>query len=404
MKKNQKLKIHEKLWNIFFGPKIEALDFAQRIMKKDHHFNNKNADDPSAWNIDHIIPKKHGGKNSLDNIQLTNILTNREKSDNMNVFMTNDKYFQVVESNQGRNYMEELKLETKNIEISREELTKLIKLFTKEKNKKYLDIFNEVIDLKKTENIFLKKISTSSNQKFIFSEASLEKIRANKGQISIEEDGKQCFLKAEKNTWVKFCDKERIEVFGLEEKNPKFEFKKQDETFEISEITKIEKIKISPKLEGLDSQTINENVDFSQYEFVENNIITFEFNKSFVKENVITIREFIEFILSEFKKFSLHNSSSAKEGDHIIYFHFISQNNNLLNVFNEVKKHKFDIYNIFNTQDFLPFNTYIWNDKITLDNFLNSISFDKKFNTFFKTKNCELDNERLNNIYIKKQW
>jgi len=34
-----------------------------------------------AWNIDHIKPKRKGGTDRIDNLQIVHILTNQEKAD-----------------------------------------------------------------------------------------------------------------------------------------------------------------------------------------------------------------------------------------------------------------------------------------------------------------------------------
>jgi hypothetical protein len=65
-------------WEHEFGNVEYAQDFAGRMVRKGDY---RKQNSEYAWDYDHILPESPNGPNSLENWQIVNIKTNREKAD-----------------------------------------------------------------------------------------------------------------------------------------------------------------------------------------------------------------------------------------------------------------------------------------------------------------------------------
>ncbi|MGP1451236.1 MAG: HNH endonuclease [Metamycoplasmataceae bacterium] len=85
-------KTANQIWNTYFGKETKTKDFAGRMIVKGAYgdWNSK-----FSWNIDHILPKKLGGKDNLNNLIPCHILTNQEKGQSFPSFKSNGEEFQI---------------------------------------------------------------------------------------------------------------------------------------------------------------------------------------------------------------------------------------------------------------------------------------------------------------------
>ncbi|MDE6442716.1 MAG: hypothetical protein K2L12_08210 [Clostridia bacterium] len=83
---------NNKEWEKQFGNKTVAKDFEEREMHKGDYRNENSA---YGWDFDHIQPIARNGSDTLNNIQITNIKTNREKADKTTFISENGKTYQV---------------------------------------------------------------------------------------------------------------------------------------------------------------------------------------------------------------------------------------------------------------------------------------------------------------------
>ena len=89
-----------KIWQKKFGNAKYVEDFSGTLMCRDAYGNrNYYIIDHGkriycGWNIHHILPKKYGGSNAIDNLTCTNIITN-ETAGNKITFRINDGLYQV---------------------------------------------------------------------------------------------------------------------------------------------------------------------------------------------------------------------------------------------------------------------------------------------------------------------
>lgn len=81
------------LWNQRYGKATRVKDFAGREMEKGAY---DQRGSEFGWNLDHILPKSRGGKDTESNLICTHILTNDEKSDKYPVFTANGKQFEII--------------------------------------------------------------------------------------------------------------------------------------------------------------------------------------------------------------------------------------------------------------------------------------------------------------------
>lgn len=87
-----------KLWERIYGKKKYARDFHGNLMCRDaygdpDYFEKRNGKKVyCGWNVHHIQPKAHGGSNRLDNLTLTNIITNEEAADKNTYWIDGIKY------------------------------------------------------------------------------------------------------------------------------------------------------------------------------------------------------------------------------------------------------------------------------------------------------------------------
>ena len=78
------------VWNMVYGSRDEAYDYAGRLMKKSACGNPNSRFHPT---LDHIRPLSDGGSDVLDNIALCHRDTNEEKADNFPHWKTNGRRF-----------------------------------------------------------------------------------------------------------------------------------------------------------------------------------------------------------------------------------------------------------------------------------------------------------------------
>lgn len=84
------------LWEERYGDKKEIKDFSGRTILKGSY---GQTGSKYGWNIDHILPKAHGGTNKKGNLIICHIETNAEKGDSYPNFVANDSNWQIVNSN-----------------------------------------------------------------------------------------------------------------------------------------------------------------------------------------------------------------------------------------------------------------------------------------------------------------
>jgi hypothetical protein len=80
-----------KFWEKEFGTRESAKDFAGRAIEKSAYGKEQSS---VGWDFDHICAIANSGDNAEDNMQIANIVTNREKADKP-VFTANGKLFKV---------------------------------------------------------------------------------------------------------------------------------------------------------------------------------------------------------------------------------------------------------------------------------------------------------------------
>ena len=78
------------VWNMVYGSREEAYDYAGRLMKKSACGNPNSRFHPT---LDHIRPLSNGGADVLDNIELCHRDTNEEKADCFPYWKTNGRRF-----------------------------------------------------------------------------------------------------------------------------------------------------------------------------------------------------------------------------------------------------------------------------------------------------------------------
>lgn len=81
------------LWTKRYGKTVRVKDFSGREMDKGS-YDNRNS--KYGWNLDHILPKSKGGKDTESNLICVHIETNDEKADKFPVFNANGKTFEIV--------------------------------------------------------------------------------------------------------------------------------------------------------------------------------------------------------------------------------------------------------------------------------------------------------------------
>ena len=82
-----------RLWKQRYGKATRVKDFAGREMEKGAY---DQRGSEFGWNLDHILPKSRGGKDTDSNLICTHILTNDEKADKYPVFTANKKQFEII--------------------------------------------------------------------------------------------------------------------------------------------------------------------------------------------------------------------------------------------------------------------------------------------------------------------
>jgi len=78
----------KKFWEHEFGSSDVGYDFTGREVRKGAHGREQEGS-RYLWNIDHILPVSMGGTNDLNNLQITHVDTNSERSNRMS-FWIND--------------------------------------------------------------------------------------------------------------------------------------------------------------------------------------------------------------------------------------------------------------------------------------------------------------------------
>ena len=78
------------VWNMVYGSRDEAYDYAGRLMKKSACGNPNSRFHPT---LDHIRPLSQGGSDVLDNIEICHRDTNEEKADCFPYWKANGKRF-----------------------------------------------------------------------------------------------------------------------------------------------------------------------------------------------------------------------------------------------------------------------------------------------------------------------
>lgn len=81
------------LWEKSYGKETRVNDFAGREMDKGAY---DQRGSKYGWNLDHILPKSQGGKDTESNLICTHILTNDEKADKFPCFIANGKQFEII--------------------------------------------------------------------------------------------------------------------------------------------------------------------------------------------------------------------------------------------------------------------------------------------------------------------
>ena len=82
-----------RLWEQRYGKETRVNDFAGREMDKGAY---DQRGSKYGWNLDHILPKSRGGKDTESNLICCHILTNDEKADKFPCFTANGKRFEIV--------------------------------------------------------------------------------------------------------------------------------------------------------------------------------------------------------------------------------------------------------------------------------------------------------------------
>ena len=100
-----------KLWEKSYGKATEANDFAGRKMNKAAY---DQRGSKYGWNLDHILPKSRGGKDTESNLICCHILTNDEKADKFPCFTANGKQFEIVKVENHYEIKEKKSGDTKN--------------------------------------------------------------------------------------------------------------------------------------------------------------------------------------------------------------------------------------------------------------------------------------------------
>lgn len=97
MTEEQKMEINREtamaLWTKRYGKAVRVKDFSGREMDKGS-YDNRNSE--YGWNLDHILPKSKGGKDTESNLICVHIKTNDEKADKYPVFHANSKTFEII--------------------------------------------------------------------------------------------------------------------------------------------------------------------------------------------------------------------------------------------------------------------------------------------------------------------
>ncbi len=78
----------EEFWRYEFGTKLSAIDFSGKPISKSDYGKKI----PTGWVIDHIQPLAQGGKNIVENKQIININTAKEKADKTQPSMKNTPF------------------------------------------------------------------------------------------------------------------------------------------------------------------------------------------------------------------------------------------------------------------------------------------------------------------------
>ena len=81
------------IWTKSYGKATKAKDFAGREMDKSAY---DQRGSKYGWNLDHILPKSRGGKDTESNLICTHIETNDEKADKFPCFTANGKQFEII--------------------------------------------------------------------------------------------------------------------------------------------------------------------------------------------------------------------------------------------------------------------------------------------------------------------
>lgn len=81
------------IWTKTYGKATKVKDFAGREMDKSAY---DQRGSKFGWNLDHILPKSRGGKDTESNLICCHILTNDEKADKYPCFSANGKQFEIV--------------------------------------------------------------------------------------------------------------------------------------------------------------------------------------------------------------------------------------------------------------------------------------------------------------------
>ena len=83
------------LWTKRYGKAIRVKDFSGREIDKGS-YDNRNS--KYGWNLDHILPKSRGGKDTESNLICVHIETNDEKADKFPVFSANGQTFEIIKA------------------------------------------------------------------------------------------------------------------------------------------------------------------------------------------------------------------------------------------------------------------------------------------------------------------
>ena len=81
------------IWKKTYGKATKVKDFAGREMDKGAY---DQRGSKFGWNLDHILPKSRGGKDTESNLICCHILTNDEKADKFPCFTANGKQFEII--------------------------------------------------------------------------------------------------------------------------------------------------------------------------------------------------------------------------------------------------------------------------------------------------------------------